>query len=63
MHRGRQADQVRAVRSRFEGQDRLTERAVRVSAHRDARVEITRGIDTFTVAAEEAVRMYGEYCT
>ena len=30
---------------------------------RDARVEITRGIDTFTVAAEEAVRMYGEYCT
>lgn len=28
---------------------------------RDARGEITRGIDTFRIAAEEAVRIYGEY--
>jgi len=28
---------------------------------KDARMEITRGIDTFTVAAEEATRLYGEY--
>jgi len=30
-------------------------------SYRDARVEITRGIDTFTIAAEEATRLYGEY--
>lgn len=29
--------------------------------YRDARMEITRGIDTFTIAAEEATRLYGEY--
>lgn len=28
---------------------------------KDARMEITRGIDTFTIAAEEAVRQYGEF--
>eukprot|EP00160_Parvularia_atlantis_P014054 Unigene3275_Nuclearia_a/m.10036 Unigene3275_Nuclearia_a/g.10036 ORF Unigene3275_Nuclearia_a/g.10036 Unigene3275_Nuclearia_a/m.10036 type:complete len:487 (+) Unigene3275_Nuclearia_a:94-1554(+) len=28
---------------------------------KDARLEIVRAIDTFTVAAEEAVRLYGEY--
>jgi len=28
---------------------------------RDARGEVTRGIDTFRIAAEEAVRIYGEY--
>ena len=28
---------------------------------RDARGEVTRGIDTFRIAAEEAVRVYGEY--
>lgn len=28
---------------------------------KDARGEVTRGIDTFTIAAEEAVRIYGEY--
>ena len=28
---------------------------------KDARGEITRGIDTFRIAAEEAVRIYGEY--
>ncbi len=28
---------------------------------RDARGEVTRGIETFTLAAEEAVRLYGEY--
>lgn len=28
---------------------------------RDSRGEVTRGIDTFTIAAEEAVRIYGEW--
>jgi len=28
---------------------------------KDARAEIIRGVDTFTVAAEEAVRQYGEF--
>lgn len=28
---------------------------------KDARGEVTRGIDTFRIAAEEAVRVYGEY--
>lgn len=30
-------------------------------AIRDARGEVTRGIDTFKIAAEEALRIYGEY--
>ena len=30
---------------------------------KDARGEVTRLIDTFEIAAEEAVRLYGELCT
>ncbi len=58
------ADVLRHLAQRMEERHEELAKALCIEAGKpikDSRGEVTRGIDTFNIAAEEAVRIYGEY--